>query len=734
MAVDSNAKSRLWNSATTDRKGEELECFILEHGLQVANQSLSSLEFVPGGTPFLDVTLIGDHVICHARTKIPAPESPPQIAHAYGWGKIEQSGIRCRYGRPNQELQRLDFGQPHAVVVQGLKRWRSVVTGNQNMSHCVNHFFPPEPPSLESHRATEKLTESILLNSFISCAPPVTYSELSTAVESLVIIRGGSSVHHECMRRSVTLSTSLKTAQRSGDREPNKQIYESLTVLRPISLITHLEKSGKGIRWEALWLSNLTMLIKPTGFHFRKGFMLITSLDQVFHFQPFNPWLRVRSYLRNVAQRICPAPYIGTNRKLSSCVFGHKGDSALLNICINAVRIPPSLEVLLLGFTIDHRLSWIPHFKRRLEAAKRAFHSLRLCLRATWGFDKKIFRYLYNTSVEPILLYGCSVWSPILSGKKGVGLLRSFQRLFTSSITKAFKTPSTESLLVLSNSIPIDLRVLEITIVRYRSRGNAVFSSATLAPWLGSDPVPLDEFFELLPQTEHTLRIYTASDALWTNPSTRHCCLVSADYSGIVGFENGPLPNLFTKNQATQMVINLALSLASHALRKYGRVEIISSTLSSFCFSLPGMKLSRLQSYRASAGCQIVGSQYSSLFSGLRSIEVSTKSAAKKEAHLLAQSLWTREWVCSSKGSTTRAFFPTPESRGRITGMDPSYPITQVLSGHSFLNVHQHRFKFKASPHCSCSEIPESVSHFLFECPNFANLRHSFASNSVTIT
>ena len=58
-------------------------------------------------------------------------------------------------------------------------------------------------------------------------------------------------------------------------------------------------------------------------------------------------------------------------------LIGHKGDSALLNICINGVRIPPSLEVQLLGFTIDHRLSWIPHLKRRLEAAKRAFHSLK---------------------------------------------------------------------------------------------------------------------------------------------------------------------------------------------------------------------------------------------------------------------------------------------------------------------------------------------------------------------
>ena len=110
------------------------------------------------------------------------------------------------------------------------------------------------------------------------------------------------------------------------------------------------------------------------------------------------------------------------------------------------------------------------------------------------------------------------------------------------------------------------------------------------------------------------------------------------------------------------------------------------------------------------------------------------QSAAKKEAHLLVQSLWTREWVCSSKSSITRAFFPTPESHGRITDMDLCYPITQILPGHSFLNVHQHRFKFKASSHCSCSDIPESVSHFLFECPNFANLRHSFTSISLTTT
>ena len=150
-------------------------------------------------------------------------------------------------------------------------------------------------------------------------------------------------------------------------------------------------------------------------------------------------------------------------------LIGQKGDLALFNIFINGLRISPSLEVQLLAFTIDYRLSWVPHLKRRLEAAKRAFHSLRASLRATWGFDRRRFRHLYySMSVKPILLYGCSAWTPTLSTKKGIKLLRSFQRVFAASITKAFQTSSIESLLVLSNSLPLDLRVLEISILRFR--------------------------------------------------------------------------------------------------------------------------------------------------------------------------------------------------------------------------------------------------------------------------
>ena len=59
LSVDANAKNRLWNSSTTDRKGEEFESFMSETNLQLANRNSSELDFVPGGTSFVDVTAVG---------------------------------------------------------------------------------------------------------------------------------------------------------------------------------------------------------------------------------------------------------------------------------------------------------------------------------------------------------------------------------------------------------------------------------------------------------------------------------------------------------------------------------------------------------------------------------------------------------------------------------------------------------------------------------------------------
>lgn len=108
-------------------------------------------------------------------------------------------------------------------------------------------------------------------------------------------------------------------------------------------------------------------------------------------------------------------------------------------------------------------------------------------------------------------------------------------------------------------------------------------------PWVVySVSVPIGQHFDLLPQVNRTVRIYSASDVLRNNPDMRHYCLMSADFSGMVGFENGPLPKSSTAIQAAQITINSSLSLATLALCKYSHVEIIASSLALFCFTLPG--------------------------------------------------------------------------------------------------------------------------------------------------
>ncbi len=62
FGIDANAKSLLWNSTFTDKKGSELELLALKHKLNVMNTNKQYLDFVPGGTSFVDVSLAGDLV------------------------------------------------------------------------------------------------------------------------------------------------------------------------------------------------------------------------------------------------------------------------------------------------------------------------------------------------------------------------------------------------------------------------------------------------------------------------------------------------------------------------------------------------------------------------------------------------------------------------------------------------------------------------------------------------
>jgi DNA-directed RNA polymerase len=71
IEIDSNSLSKLWNSKSTNVRGLDLEFLISKHFLNILNIPLNQLDFVPPGTSFLDVSLVG-RSISHSRWFYPS--------------------------------------------------------------------------------------------------------------------------------------------------------------------------------------------------------------------------------------------------------------------------------------------------------------------------------------------------------------------------------------------------------------------------------------------------------------------------------------------------------------------------------------------------------------------------------------------------------------------------------------------------------------------------------------
>jgi hypothetical protein len=124
------------------------------------------------------------------------------------------------------------------------------------------------------------------------------------------------------------------------------------------------------------------------------------------------------------------------------------------------------------------------HLKSKCVSTKRAILIANSCPRKSFGFDGNRLRFLYPSTVEPILSYGCSVWLLALKSKAGENTIRSFQRFAARLITRTFKTVFSESLLVLTNLLPLDLKLLKLVGSRYLStKMEDCFSPSSFKCW-----------------------------------------------------------------------------------------------------------------------------------------------------------------------------------------------------------------------------------------------------------
>jgi hypothetical protein len=115
-------------------------------------------------------------------------------------------------------------------------------------------------------------------------------------------------------------------------------------------------------------------------------------------------------------------------------------------------------------------------------------------------------------------------------------------------------------------------------------------------------------------------------------------------------------------------------------------------------------------------------------------ITTAEKKQMKKTIADITRRRWDTEWMRSSTGRLTWAFFPNTTTADKIEELNIPYQAAQLFTGHCRLNLYLNRFTHAASPMCSCGRDQESVTHFMFRCPIFNETRQIFRHKCFQVT
>ena len=468
--------------------------------------------------------------------------------------------------------------------------------------------------------------------------------------------------------------------------------------------------------------------------------------------------------------------------KLSVMLFNRRRISTNgFKLSLGDRDVYPSTAIQHLGFTLDPILHWKLHIEKKCLKAKKTIFFLRRISKLTWGPNMKILKRLYEAIVEPMILYGAPIWSHCLLKMYNRNCLRLVQRLMTTTIIRSFKSCSTNAALILSNSTPLDLKAFELTarhafllpkesFIRSRllenpkslffgfedllpenfyldQRQPSFFS--TLPPWTAK-PFLVNIAFSYLPEL-----FPTSNDAcfIFTDGSKKRSvvgyALVATCQSRMLTTKIGRLPNTTSVLDAELQAIHSALEVARDFKSDFSSFTIFTDSQGALSQLLRSRKVSseifNLQALATEVGQEtslcfywvpshrgipgnVLADHLAKQATTLAAVEATTLSLQflKENIQKFSQELWQAEWNNSKAGHITKLFFPTPSSARLLNETNVPQSTMQLLTGHSRLNTFLARISAVPSSLCSCEIEDESIEHFLFRCPRFADQQETF--------
>ena len=94
---------------------------------------------------------------------------------------------------------------------------------------------------------------------------------------------------------------------------------------------------------------------------------------------------------------------------------------------------------------------------------------------------------------------------------------------------------------------------------------------------------------------------------------------------------------------------------------------------------------------------------------------------------------WQREWDTTTKGSTTKEYFPNVEERLKMK-LNLTQNFTTIVTGNGKTKAYLHRFKIIEVPTCTCGKAVQTTDHLIFECETLTKERGKLKTTALKKT